>query len=270
MKRRFTTLLTTLFLLAAGTSSAQLFIGPGISGGMTYGSNFIVSDTSQYHLPSAPGLAVSGGVDILYGFNENIRAHIGIAYRYKQLNLTAPDGREGLSFTEINRTATAVSIPMTVHYRIPLGEGSTYFNVIAGHSLDFTNEDSTVVKTPSMLVDSGGSWTRHEYQNLQRILPTILLGAGLDFETGNGSIINATLMWGLGTGRIFRGNISEWEVLNQPFDPAEQETPEEFPEHYFDYALRGSTLSLRLSYWFNLGDIFAPKEDSGDESMIED
>lgn len=270
MKHHFTTLLTGLFLLASGSVWGQLMIGPGLTGGLTYGQNFIVSDTSQYHLPSAPGLAVGGGVDILYQFNENIRAHVGIGYNYKQLNFTAPSGREGLSFSEIQRTATAVSIPMTVHYRFPIGGGSTYFNIIAGHQLDFTNEDSVVVKTPSMAVDSGASWTRHEYQNLKRILPTILLGAGLDFEMGNGNVLNLTALWGLGTGRIFQGNISEWEVLNQPFDPEMQEVPEEFPEHYFDYALRGSTVSLRVSYWFNLGDIFAKKDDGGDSSPLED
>lgn len=269
MKSRFTTILAVLFLLTAGSASAQLYIGPSVSGGLVYGQNFIVSDTSQYHLPSAPGVAVAGGVDILYAFDENIRAHVGIAYRYKQLNLAAPDGREGLSFSEINRTATAVSIPMSIHYRIPLSGGSKYFNVIAGHSLDFTNEDSTVVRTSSFNADSIQSFTRHEYQNLKRIMPTILLGAGLDFETGNGSILNVTAMWNLGTGRIFRGNISEWEVINSDFDAETQDVPEEFPEHYFDFALRGSSVSLQVSYWFNLGDIFSGKDDR-DESMIED
>ena len=253
MKRNFL-ILGLLLAGITGSLNAQLLIGPSIAGGMSYGKNFIVDDTSQYYIGNTANLYASGGLDILYQFDDNIRAHIGGAFTYRKYNLVAPDGREGLSFTNIVRNATAISIPMTLHYRIPMGEdGKKYFNIIAGHSLDLTMDDSTVVKTPNVAIDSGGSYVRHELQNLKATIPTVLLGAGMDFQSESGNILNVSLIWGIGTGTIFRGNIQEWEVLNQDFDPTgDQELPEEFPEHYFDWAMRGSHLSLRLSYWFNL------------------
>lgn len=254
MKRN---LLILGLLLAGLTGSlkAQLLIGPSVSGGMNYGKNFIVDDTSQYYIGNAANLYAAGGLDILYQFDENIRAHIGGGFTYRKYSLQAPSGRDGLSFSTIDRAATAISIPMTLHYRIPLGEGGNkYFNIIAGHSLDLTMDDSTVTETPNMAVDSGGSFTRHEYQNLKATIPTVLLGAGMDFQSEKGNVLNVSLVWGIGTGKIFRGNVQEWEVLNQNFDPAgDQDLPEEFPEHYFDWAMRGSQISLRLSYWFKLG-----------------
>lgn len=269
MKGRLINIFTMALLLCFGTAQAQLFIGPTLSGGMTYGKNFIISDTSQYYIGNAPAAYYGGGLDILYSFNENIRAQVGVQYSVKNFNLQAPSDREGLSFTNIERSTTVISVPMTVHYRIPLGESNNSFNIIAGHSLDFTSEDSMVVKSSTMLQDSGLGWTRHEYQNIKRILPTVLLGAGADIVGGNGNVLNLSLVWGLGTGRIFRGNIAEWDVLNQAFDPEEKELPEEFPEHYFDFALRGSTLSLKVSYWFDMSNVFQKKDDSGDESMEE-
>lgn len=255
MMKRFFLFTGLLTIALSGGLHAQLMIGPNVAGGLNYGRNIIVDDTSQYYMANSGSIYASAGLDILYQFDDNIRAHIGGGFTYRQFNLQAPEGREGLSFTNISRTATAISIPMSIHYRIPLSEGSNkYFNIIAGHSLDLTMSDSTVTETPGIAVDSGGSFTRHEYQNLKATIPTVLLGAGLDFESESGNVLNVSLVWGIGTGRIFRGNVQEWTTLNQNFDPTmeEPELPEEFPDHYFDWAMRGSQISLRVSYWFNL------------------
>lgn len=268
MMRRFFTIFSLTVLAFAGSLNAQLLLGPSVSVGMTYSKNFIIDDTSQYYINNGMSWYAGGGLDILYQFDDNIRAQIGGAVSMRNFTLQAPDGREGLSFTDIKKSVLTISIPMTVHYRIPMGEeGSTYFNIIAGHSLDITMEDSTVVGTPSVLVDSGMGYTRHEYHKMKRIIPTLLLGAGMDFESESGNVLNVSLVWGIGTGKIFQGNIQEWEVLNQDYDPnnAEQTLPEEFPEHYFDWALRGSTLSLRVSYWFNLSNLFSGGDDDEDE-----
>lgn len=262
MKKGSILVLGLAILLSFNTLRAQLLIGPGIAGGMTYAKNLVVDDTSRFFINNSPSLFASGGLDILYQFDDNIRAHIGGAFMFRQYSLQAPDDREGLSFSTIDRTALAVGIPTTIHYRIPLKEeGSTYFNIIAGHNLEITFGDSTVNKTPSTAIDSGGAWVRHEYKNIKDIIPSVLLGAGLDFQSESGNILNVTLLWGIGVGRIFEGNVQEWEVLNQNFNPEEQELPEEFPEHYFDWALRGSYLSLRLSYWFDVGKLFSGGDD---------
>jgi hypothetical protein len=79
----------------------------------------------------------------------------------------------------------------------------------------------------------------------------VLLGAGLDLKTSSG-LLNVSLMWGISTRNLFSGNIREWEVLNQDFDATNTADPEEFPEHYYDWALRGSNVSLRVSYYFQL------------------
>ena len=82
-------------------------------------------------------------------------------------------------------------------------------------------------------------------------------------KTNNG-LLNVSLMWGISTRALFTGNAREWEVLNQSFDPKLETDPEEFPEHYYDWALRGSNLSLRVSYYFQLTG--KPKDESGDKS----
>ncbi|MEM7040663.1 MAG: hypothetical protein AAF570_27125 [Bacteroidota bacterium] len=265
MRRLFTTLILAI-LVSAGSVNAQLLLGPAVNGGMTYSKNFVVDDTSRYYIANGMSWAAGGGLDILYQFDDNIRAHIGGGVTMRNFSLQAPAGRDGLSFTEINESVLSISVPMTIHYRFPLKEeGSTYFNIIAGHQLDITMEDSSVIKTPSTLVDSGNGYTQHLYHKMKRILPTVLLGAGMDFQSESGNVLNVSLVWGIGTGKVFKGNIQEWEVLNGDYDPAnaEADLPEEFPEHYFDWALRGSTLTLRLSYWFNLSSLFSGGDDAG-------
>lgn len=264
MKGRFFTILTAFFLLGIAPAQAQLYIGPSLSGGLTYGSNFIISDTSQYHIAPSGGLYFSGGLDILYAFDENIRLQIGGQFRSKSYKLEG--GTDGNPFS-MERNVTSISIPMAFHYRIPFGSsGKTYLNFMAGHSLDIYSGDSTVLKTADMLVDSAGSFGRYEFVTNNQIIPTVLLGVGADYEMGNGSILNLSLVWGIGTGRILQGNLSQWDVLNQAFDPNELDVPEEFPETYHDYAMRGNYLSLRIGYWFNLSNL-GKKDDGGDELM---
>jgi len=274
MKGKLIALFTVVCLVLMGSVKAQLLVGPTLSGGMTYGKNFVVDDTSRFYMENSASTYFGGGLDVLYQFDENIRVHAGIQYAQRKFLLAPPSPVEGLQFTEVERMSNIVSIPMTVHYRIPMGEsGSNYINFIAGHSIDITSEDSVVIKRPFEAIDSiGASWTRYEYQNIKRTLPTVLLGAGLDLERPSGNIINLSLIWGIGTGEITRGNVSEWQTLNGAFDPTDQELPDEFPDHYYDWSLRGSTLSLKASYWFNLDKLFNKDEDeeSGDESLIED
>lgn len=271
MKGKLIALLTAGFILITGTVQAQLLVGPTLKGGATYGANSVVDDTSQYYLQNSPGLYVGGGLDILYQFNDNVRVQVGVQYTQKNFSLAPPSPVEGLSFTELPRKTTVISVPMTLHYRIPLTEDKTYFNIIAGHSFDFTSEDSILNRTPLGPIDSGGSYIRQELINVKRIIPTIILGAGMDFQMGNGSVLNASLLWGLGTGEIVKGELAEWEVLNGPYNPLEQEFPEEFPEHYYEFSLRGSYVALKASYWFNLDKLFNKDEEGeGDESLIED
>ncbi len=253
MKGKLIVLLTVGLFLVTGMARAQILVGPALKGGSTYGANSVVDDTSQYYLQNSPGLYVGGGLDILYKFNDNIRLQAGVQYTQKNFNLAPPNPVDGLSFTEIPRKTTVISVPLAIHYRIPLSEGKTFFNIIAGHSLDFTFEDSILNRTPLAPIDSGGSYVRHELTNLKKILPTVILGAGLDFEMNNGSVLNTSFIWGLSTGEIVKGELAEWEVLHGPFNPIEQEYPEEFPEYYYEFSLRGSYVALKLSYWFNLG-----------------
>ena len=280
MKTRFSTLLTALLMIMGGTVQAQLLVGPTAKIGITYGKNFIYEDTSQYYLENSPSLYFAGGLDVLYQFNERIRLQTGV--QYSQLNYSLADpssSAEGLSFGRIERASTSLSVPIALHYRVPIREGGkVYLNFIAGHSLEFTSEDSVVTKTPSGLVAAGEGWTRHEFQDFKtinfdtadfRFGPSVLLGVGADIEMGNGSVLNASLLWGLGTATRFRGNIGEWEALDADFDPADQEFPAEFPEHYYDFAFRGSTLSLKLSYWFNLGNPFKAKDKDKEQDKEE-
>jgi hypothetical protein len=262
MKKMRFALLGLLFVLAGTALPAQFLIGPSIAGGMTYSKNFLTPDTSQYYISNAPSIYANGGLDLLYQFDDNIRVQVGIGYTYKRFNLQAPEDRTGLSFTNITRNATAISIPMTLHYRIPIKEDRSYLNFIVGHSLDMTREDSTLIKSSITPVDSGSTWTRHEYNNLKRMVPTVLLGVGGDLKFANGNILNLSAVWGIGTGRIFDGSIQEWNVLNQDYDPADpnRPVPEEFPEHFFEWALRGSSVSIRASYWFDL----SKKEEKAD------
>ena len=272
MKGKLIALLTTGFVLIAGMVQAQLMVGPTLKGGATYGANTVVDDTSRFYLMNSPSAYLAGGLDVLYKFDDNIRVQVGIQYSQKNFTLAPPNPVDGLSFDEIPRKTTVISVPMTIHYRIPLTEHKMYLNFIGGHSIDFTQEDTILNRTPLAPIDSGGSYIRQHLVNVKRIIPTVILGAGVDFQMSNGSVLNASLLWGLGTGEIVKGELAEWEVLNGPYNPIEQEYPEEFPEHYYEFSLRGSYMGLKVSYWFNLEKLFNKdkEEDGGDESLIED
>jgi hypothetical protein len=106
-----------------------------------------------------------------------------------------------------------------------------------------------------MVIDSGGSFARHELQFLKKgsAVSTVLLGVGADLVSNNGNILNISLVWGISTRQIFRGSVREWKTLHQDYNPAiNPKDPEEFPDHYYEWALRGSNLSLRASYYFQL------------------
>jgi hypothetical protein len=65
-----------------------------------------------------------------------------------------------LSFTSIKKNAVLVSLPLSINYRIPMGDGGNrFFNMIAGHSFDFSFPDSTVTKNPmTPLIQAGLSF----------------------------------------------------------------------------------------------------------------
>jgi hypothetical protein len=64
-------------------------------------------------------------------------------------------------------------------------------------------------------------------------------------------LFNISLVWGISTRQIFAGSVREWNTLHQDYAPSTTiKDPEEFPDHYYEWALRGSTLSLRASYYF--------------------
>lgn len=253
MKQGRYTVILALLMLVFGQLSAQLYVGPALQGGMTYSKNFIIDDTSQYYIANSPSAFAAAGLDFAYQFDDNIRLQVGAQGQYRAFNLVAPDGVTGLSFTNIKKSTVVIAVPVTINYRVPLKEGSNkYLNFVAGHSLDFTFADSTRINTPSTMVDSGNGFARHDLQITKGFpISSVLLGAGLDMKTENG-LLNVSLMWGISTRALFTGNAREWEVLNQSFDPALDTDPEEFPEHYYDWSLRGSNLSLRVSYYFQL------------------
>lgn len=251
MKQGRLLVILSMLLLGFGQLSAQLYVGPAIQAGMTYSKNFIVDDTSEYYIKNAPSVFAAGGLDFAYQFDDNVRLQIGGQAQYRSFNLVAPVS--GLSFDNIKKSTVVISVPTTVNYRVPLSKGSNkYINFVAGHSLDFTFADSVRINTPSTMVDSGMGFARQDYQITKGFpISSVLLGAGLDMKTNSG-LLNISLMWGISTRGLFSGNAREWKTLNQSFDPNIVKDPEEFPEHYYDWSLRGSNVSLRVSYYFQL------------------
>ena len=130
-----------------------------------------------------------------------------------------------------------------------------FFNVIAGHSLDYVKTDSVLSNNPFTPVDSGNGFARHQWVVNGKGSPvsTVLLGVGADMLSAKGNLFNISLVWGISTRQVFAGSVREWNTLHQDYKPSETvKDPEEFPDHYYEWALRGSNLSLRASYMFKL------------------
>lgn len=256
MKLRHSLAALCLALLAGSGLQAQLFIGPGLQVGMTYGKNSVIEDSSRYYIANSPGIFAAGGLDLAYQFDDKIRVQLGVQGQLRSFNVKAPDDVEGLSFTNIKKNAVVVSVPLSINYRIPFSKGSSnYFNIMAGHSLDFSFHDSTVMKSPMTPIDSGGAFIHHFYEIPRQKFPitSVLLGVGADMKTAKGNLFNVSLVWSLSTRNLFRGSVQEWEVLHQNYDPSTATAdPEEFPDHYYEWALKGSNLSVRAAYYFNL------------------
>lgn len=256
MKQRLWIVILGLLLMGSLSLPAQLFIGPAVQLGMTYSKNFVIEDTSRYYIQNAPSLFAAGGFDLAYQFDEKVRVQLGVQGQLRSFNLTAPEDAEGLSFTNIKKNAVLISLPLSINYRIPMGDGGNrFFNVMAGHSFDFSFADSTVTKTPMSPIDSGGAFTHHVYEIPKQKFPltSVLLGVGMDMKTAKGNLLNVSLVWGISTRTLFKGSVQEWSVLHQNYDPATATAdPEEFPDNYFEWALRGSNVSVRASYYFDL------------------
>jgi hypothetical protein len=256
MKQRLSIVILGMLLMGSFGLSAQLFIGPGVQLGMTYAKNFVIEDTSQYYIANSPGLFAAAGVDLAYQFDEKVRLQLGVQGQLRSFNVKAPSDVEGLSFTNIKKNAVLVSLPLSINYRIPMGDGGNrFFNVIAGHSFDFSFPDSTVTKNPMTAIDSGGAFIHHVYEIPKQKFPltSVLLGIGMDMKTAKGNLLNVSLVWGISTRTLFKGSVQEWKVLHQNYDPATAlADPEEFPDSYFEWALRGSNVSVRAAYYFDL------------------
>lgn len=256
MKLRLMLATLGLAVLAASGLQAQLFVGPNLQVGMTHSKNFVIEDTSRYYIANGPGIFAAGGVDFAYQFDDKIRVQLGGQGQLRTFNVKAPDGVTGLSFTNIKKNAVVVSVPLSINYRIPLSKGGNkYFNIMAGHSLDFSFHDSVVTKSPMTSIDSGGAFLHHFYETPRQKFPitSVLLGVGADMKSAKGNVFNVSLVWSLSTRTLWRGSVQEWEVLHQNYDPSTATAdPEEFPDHYYEWALRGSHLSLRASYLFEL------------------
>jgi hypothetical protein len=256
MKQRLSIVILGMLLMGSFSLSAQLFIGPGVQLGMTYAKNFVIEDTSQYYISNSPGLFAAAGVDLAYQFDEKVRLQLGVQGQLRAFNLREPEHGEGVSFTSIKKNAFLVSLPLSINYRIPMGDGGNrFFNIIAGHSFDFSFADSTVIKSPMTPIDSGGAFIHHVYEIPKQNFPltSVLLGIGMDMKTAKGNLLNVSLVWGISTRTLFKGSVQEWRVLHQNYDPATAlADPEEFPDNYFEWALRGSNVSVRAAYYFDL------------------
>lgn len=257
MKKGILVAVWGLLLLAFSPVSAQLYIGPALQGGMTYSKNFVIEDTSRYYIANGVSPYAAVGLDFAYQFDKHVRVQLGVQGQYRAFNIKAPKDVEGLTFTNIKENTFIVSAPLTINYRFPIGSGENkFFNIMAGHGLDFILKDDSVVNNyPETPVDSGGGFARHELQFTKGGFPvsSVLLGIGADMVSGNGNILNISLVWGISTRQIFRGSIREWNVLHQDYAPlTTPKDPEEFPDHYYEWGLRGSNLSLRASYYFQL------------------
>jgi hypothetical protein len=275
MKKGHLAVVLGLFLLTFSHLSAQLYIGPAVQVGMTYSKNKIVKDTSQYYIGNAPGIFAAGGFDLAYQFDKNIRVQVGPQAQYRTFNVTAPEDVTGLTFTNIKENTIVIGIPVTVNYRIPLGSGGNrFFNMVAGHSLDFVFKDSVRNNFPAAAVDSGNGFARQDWTINSGGFPvsTVLLGAGADMVSAKGNLFNVSLVWGISTRQIFTGSVREWKTLHQDYNPLTTvKDPEEFPDHFYEWALRGSNLSLRASYYFQLTgkDKEAKKEKDDDSGKVE-
>lgn len=263
--KKLKTFLTGLFCLIAlsGTFAQKgLMIGPALGVGVNYSKNFFGEKESPYYIQNKMGLFGSGGLDVQYGINEQTVIHVGVQYGYKQYTLDPPGEPEGLSFDQLKTSSGTISIPIALHQRLPLNESrKTFVNLMFGLSLDMIMGDSTTTMTPTAFADSGSFVGIHTIHHLDdKTVTTPFLGVGLDFPMGKGTL-NVTALWNPGTTVVLEGDVREWNSIVRPFDPFQQDAPQEFPDHYFDFKMRGSTIGIRLAYWFNLGDPFAKKTD---------
>jgi hypothetical protein len=248
-----------LFLIAAFNSSfgqKGLMVGPSLSFGQVFSKNIIISDTSKYYVRNSPGVFFSGGGDVILGLDEFVSIHAGVQYSMKQFNLNPQNNITGEEFDRLKTSIGYLSFPVAIHYRMPLKKGgNTFINFMAGHTLDRikTKNDSVVTMTPTGSIDSGFAASRRYVRYDEIILPTVMLGVGLDIVNSKNSTLDISLTWGLGTGKMVRGDIKEWKSLNSNFDPAVRNEPDQFPDFYFDFGMRGSYVALRVSYWFHTG-----------------
>jgi hypothetical protein len=256
------TLLAGLFCLAifSGASAQKgLMIGPALGVGVNYSKNFFGEKESPFYIQNKMGLFGSGGLDVQYGINEQTSIHVGIQYGYKQYNLTPMVTAEGPSFESLQTNSGTISIPLVLHQRIPTSESrKTWVNLMFGLSIDMLQGDSSVVMSPTAFADSGSFVSRQFIHHLDKTVTTPILGVGLDFPMGKGTL-NITALWNPGTAVVVEGDVREWNSIVRPFDPFQTDVPQEFPDHYFDFKMRGSTVGFRLAYWFNLGDPFSKK-----------
>lgn len=248
-------ILSVAGMLAVATSSfAQkgFNVGVHVTGGQVFSKNIAIPDDSPYYVKNNAGLMYGGGLDISYGFDDLTAIQTGINYVSRQFNLTPTDSL-GNAYEELSSTKAVFSVPLLIRQRFPLNEKkSMYANVMVGQSLDIVKFDSTIFYGSATL--AGQPYSFAEVVSPKKIIPTVLLGAGLDFQSASGNALNVSVVWGLSPYKMIKGDIKKYDALVTNFDPAtdDDKQPDQFPSYYYDYAMRGSYLALQVHYWFNI------------------
>jgi hypothetical protein len=243
-----------LCLSSAAMAQKGINVGLHLAGGQVFSKNIAIPKDSPYYVKNSAGLMYGGGLDLAFGIDDFTSIQSGVSYVSRQFNLTPTDSL-GNTYPELSTTKGLISIPLMVRQRFPLGKSNRLFaNVMMGQSLDIVKFDSTTTFTTGALT-AGSAYSRREVVYPKKMIPTVLLGAGIDFASAKGSALNVSLVWGISPYRLLQGDIKEFDALVNNYDastdPEGDADPAQFPSYYYDYAMRGSYLSLRLQYWLN-------------------
>lgn len=254
MRKLVFTALALLGLSQAVFAQKGLNVGLHLAGGQVFSKNIAIPKESPYYIKNNAGLMYGGGLDVAFGIDDFTSIQSGVSYVSRQFNLTPTDSLGG-TYPELSMTKGLISIPLMIRQRFPIGQSNKMFvNMMVGQSLDIVKFDSTTTFTEGALT-AGSAYSRREVVFPKKMIPTVLLGAGMDFASASGSALNVSIVWGISPYRLVQGDIKEFDALVNNYDastdPEGDADPDQFPSYYYDYAMRGSYISLRLQYWLN-------------------